>query len=215
MEITYLGHSAFKIKTTTATVVTDPYADSIGIKFPKIDADIVTISHEHGDHNNISGVNNVKKVLDGPGEYEVMGVSVIGLASFHDDKKGAERGLNTIYLFEAEGLRLVHFGDLGHTLSEKFYENLGDVDIAMIPVGGVYTINSAQAVEIIKALEPAVTIPMHYQTKGLDPKSYGDLAGAEKFTEELGFATSNETKLKIKKSDIMEDQKVVVLENKT
>lgn len=212
MDISYLGHSAFRIKTKSASIVTDPFDNAIGLKFPKVSADIVTISHDHHDHNNAGAVGDVKKVVEGPGEYEIMGVSIIGLASFHDDKKGEERGKNTVFIFEAEGLRIAHFGDLGHTLSEKFYEEMGDIDIALLPVGGVYTIDSNSAAEIVKTLEPSIVIPMHYQTEGLDPKAFSDLEDIDKFTAELGFTTETLPKLVVNMASLSpEDQKIVVL----
>src|SRR5258708_40356795 len=119
MEITFLGQSAFKIKGKTTSIITDPYEGSmLGMKFTKTDADIVLVSHHHDDHDKVENVTNVKKVIDGPGEYEVAGVSVIGIQTYHDDKKGAERGKNTIYVIEVEGLRLLHLGDLGHKLED-------------------------------------------------------------------------------------------------
>lgn len=212
MDIHYLGHSAFRIKTKSAVVVTDPFDNTIGLKFPKVTADIVTVSHAHSDHKNTEAVGDVKKIVEGPGEYEIMGVSIIGLASFHDDKKGEDRGKNTVFIFEAEGLRIAHFGDLGHTLSEKFYEEMGDIDIALVPVGGIYTIDSDQAADIVKTLEPSIVIPMHYQVEGLDPKEFSELAGVDKFIAELGFTTETLPKLSVNVASLSpEDQKIVVL----
>src|SRR5579859_3239225 len=139
MEITYLGHSSFKIKGKSTSVVTDPFdSEMLGMKFTKIDGDIVLISHHHRDHDKIENVTNVKKVIDGPGEYEVAGVSVIGIKTYHDDKKGAERGKNTIYVIEIEGLRFLHLGDLGHKLEDFELKEIGTIDILMIPVGGTF-----------------------------------------------------------------------------
>src|SRR3990170_1220611 len=155
MDITYLGHASFKLKGKNATLITDPYGSYIGIKFPKTSADIVTISHGHEDHANTASISDVKKVIDGPGEYELAGVSIIGISTFHDDKKGAERGRNTIYIIEMDELRVVHLGDLGHKLSEDTIEELGVVDVLMVPVGGVYTIGPTDAGEIVRDIEPA------------------------------------------------------------
>lgn len=214
MEITFLGHSSFKIKTRSATVVTDPFNNTIGIKFPSVTADIVTVSHNHDDHNNTTGVDEARRVIDGPGEYEIGGVSIIGLSAFHDDKDGEARGPNTIYIFEAEGLRLVHFGDLGHALSEKFYEKLGDIDVAFVPVGGVYTIGSQVASEIIKTLEPTICIPMHFADSGLSKEAFGELEDVAKFTTALGVAATTDTKLIVNQANLGEEQKVVVLQRK-
>ena len=148
MEITYLGHASFRIKGKTTTVVTDPYKpDHVGLKFPKhISADIVSVSHDHPDHNAIHQIEGAAYVVNGPGEYEIKGVGVIGLSTFHDEEKGAKRGKNTIYRIEMDGLSIVHLGDLGHTLSAEEVDSLDGVDILMIPVGGVYTIDAAKAV---------------------------------------------------------------------
>ena len=165
MEVTFLGHSSFKIKGKTASVVTDPYdAKMLGIKFPKVDATIVTVSHDHPDHNQDGLIENVTKVIKGPGEYEIAGISVIGLTSYHDDKKGELRGKNTIYIFEVDGIRIAHLGDLGHAIPEETLDKIGAVSILMIPVGGFYTIGPVQAMEVVHAIEPSLILPMHYQS---------------------------------------------------
>lgn len=216
MEISYLGHSSFKIKTKMAVVVTDPFDSSVGFKFPKTEADIVTVSHEHSDHNNIEGVTGTKKVITGPGEYEVMEVSIIGISSFHDNQKGEKRGKNTIYVYEAEGLRVAHLGDLGHDLPEGIIDQMGSVDILMIPVGGDYTIGPKEAASIVSNLEPTFVIPMHYQMSGLSQGTFSKLEGVEPFLKEVSLPSENMQKFSIKKSDIMEGQntKVIVLERK-
>jgi L-ascorbate metabolism protein UlaG (beta-lactamase superfamily) len=215
MDITYLGHSSFKLKGKNATVVTDPFdPNEVGIKYPTVDADIVTVSHQHSDHNYLDGVTNVKRVIAGPGEYEVMGVSVIGISSFHDDKKGEERGKNTIYIIEIDGLRVAHLGDLGHTLSQSIIEDMGTIDILMIPVGGVYTITPEVAVNVAQAIEAAVTIPMHFKVEGMKEETFKDLSDVEEFVKAFGVASNTVDKLTIKKADIGEDQKVVILTRK-
>ena len=119
MDITYLGHSSFKIRTKTATVITDPFDPKmVGLKYSGVEGEIVTVSHDHSDHNAVDRVSLVKKVVEGPGEYEILGVTIMGYKTFHDNKNGSERGENTVYVIEAEGLRLVHLGDLGHLLSD-------------------------------------------------------------------------------------------------
>lgn len=215
MDITYLGHSSFRLKGKEASLLTDPFDKSIGIKFPAVDADIVTISHQHEDHNKASQVSEVKKVVDGPGEYEIKGVSILGFGSFHDDKKGEERGVNTIYVIEMDGLRLTHLGDLGHTLNDDLIAQLGDIDILMIPVGGKFTIDSAQAVSVVQAIEPSIIIPMHYQTEGLNSQTFSGLSPVDNFLKEVGITAEKMPKLSIKKEEINpEAQRVVVLERK-
>lgn len=214
MDITYLGHSSFKLKTKLATLITDPFdSDFVGLKMGKDEADMVTVSHNHSDHNNIGSIENVRKIIDGPGEYEIAGISVIGIASFHDDKSGAERGKNTIYIFEAEGLRLAHLGDLGHELNEKQLEALGEIDILFIPVGGVYTIGGESALKVARQVEAKITIPMHFKVEGLK----GDLntiADTTSFVKEMGLPVVNTDKLTVKKEMLEDDEKIVLLEKK-
>jgi L-ascorbate metabolism protein UlaG (beta-lactamase superfamily) len=212
MDITYLGHSSFRIKTKTAVVVTDPYDPKlVGLKYSGVEGDIVTVSHQHPDHNQSQLVGGARKVVDGPGEYEIMGVSILGYPSFHDAKEGAERGENTIYLIEADGLRVAHVGDLGHKLSDKMIEELGSIDILMLPVGGFYTIGPAEAAEVVKSVEPSIIIPMHYQVAGLVAENFGELAPVDAFLKEVGLPTEILPKLSIKKEELTEEQKVIQL----
>ena len=216
MDITYLGHSSFRIKTKTTTLVTDPFDPAmVGLKYSPGEADIVTISHEHADHNQSQQVSGVKKVIEGPGEYEIMGVSILGFPSYHDDEKGAKRGKNTIYLIEADGLRLAHFGYLGHTLSEEIVEVLGDIDILMIPTGGDFTISPATAANVVQDIEPSVILPMHYQTEGLNPETFATLLPVEGFLKEVGLTVERLPKLSIKKEELdINTSKVVILEKR-
>ena len=214
MDIVYLGHSSFHLKGKDVSVVTDPFdPEQVGIRFPKVSATIVTVSHDHGDHNRADLVEGARKVISGPGEYEIEGVSVLGFSTYHDDKKGEERGKNTIYLFEFEGLRLCHLGDLGHTLKEDLVSSLGDVDVLMIPVGGHFTIGPKVAAEVVHLIEPKIVIPMHYQMPGLSQKTFSDLVEEKAFISELGFPEKHEKKLSLKAGTLPEEsQEVVVLE---
>lgn len=216
MDITYLGHSSFKIKGKAISLVTDPFDPKmVGLKFPKTEADIITISHHHKDHDDVAQIEGVRKIVDGPGEYEIGGVSIIGFSSFHDDKKGEIRGKNTIYSIELDGLRIAHLGDLGHTLSEDKIKEIGQIDILMIPVGGEFTLDSKAAVEVVKAVNPTVIIPMHYQMPGLNPETFGKLANPDAFLAEVGLKVEKLPKLSIKAGDlVVEDQKVVLLEKR-
>lgn len=217
MDITYLGHSSFKIKTKSAVVITDPFdAKMVGLKFPEVEAEVVTISHSHPDHNSTDKISKNKKVIEGPGEYEVSGISVMGFASFHDNKKGEERGKNTVYVIEAEGLRIAHLGDLGHILSDDLVDEIGDIDLLMIPVGGYYTIGPKEAVEIITKIEPYYVLPMHYYQDGLNVELSENLLPVTDFLKESGLTTENLPKFSIKKEEIMDEQstKAVVLEIK-
>jgi L-ascorbate metabolism protein UlaG (beta-lactamase superfamily) len=163
MEITYLGRSCFKIRGKQATVITDPFSPEVGYSLGKQTADIVTVSHAHFDHSYTQGISGSPRILNRPGEYEVAGVLVIGLPSFHDREKGAERGANIIFVMEMEEVSICHLGDLGHPLSDAQVEEIGKVDVLMIPVGGVYTLNAQAAAATMRQLEPRIVLPMHYQ----------------------------------------------------
>jgi L-ascorbate metabolism protein UlaG (beta-lactamase superfamily) len=217
MEIVYLGHSSFKIKTKSASVITDPFdPKAVGLKYSGVEGDIVTISHTHNDHNAADKVAGAKKVLEGPGEYEVMGVSVIGYPSFHDAKKGEERGKNTIFVIEAEGLRIAHLGDLGHALSDDLVNELGSIDVLMIPVGGVFTIGPKDAVETVGKIDPYFILPMHYAVPGLNAETFANIGIVEPFLKEIGMTVENLPKLTLRREDILDDQssKVIILEKK-
>jgi len=212
MYITWLGQSCFKLQDKIApggvTLVTDPYNDDIGMKMPHFEADIVTISHDHHDHNNTGALRGNPFLIDTAGEYETKGVFVEGVESWHDSSDGKERGKNIIYRIEMEDISITHLGDLGHILDAKQLEKLEGTDILLIPVGGKYTINAAKAVEVISQIEPRIVIPMHYKVPGLKI----DLDGVEKFIKELGIKPRQEEKLKILKKDLpQEDMELVVL----
>jgi len=218
MEIKYLGHSSFLIKTRQAKLVTDPFdPQMVGLKFPKVEADIVTISHHHQDHDQAQLVNPPadaeKLVIDLPGEYEKKSLRIFGFSSFHDQQKGAERGKNTLYKIESEGISVLHCGDLGEVLSDKFVDQIGVVDILLIPVGGYYTIDAGQAAELVKKFEPSFVIPMHYNSPKLNQQNFARLSPVEEFLKKMGVTSLTPmAKLVIKKEELEEEMKVVVLE---
>lgn len=215
MDITYLGHSAFRIKGKNAVVVTDPYLpENSGVKFPKhVTADVVTVSCDHADHNNISEIEGNPYIIRGPGEYEVKGVGVIGMSTGRDEEKGAKRGKNTVYRIEIDGVSIVHLGDLGHPLSSSEVDALDGVDILLIPVGGVSTIDPAAAVAVVNEIEPSIVIPMHYKRPDMTGDVYKDLATIPMFLKEIGKEeVLPQSKLAITKDKIPEQMQVVVLE---
>lgn len=216
MDINYLGHSAFKIKGKAVTVITDPFdADMVGIKLPKLEADIVTISHNHPDHNKAEIISGVKRVIDSPGEYEIGGTSFVGISSYHDSKKGEERGKNTIYVIEIDGLRLCHLGDLGHTLSESIISEIGDIDVLFVPVGGVYTVDAKTAVDVVNSIEPKVIVPMHYKTDEHKGEAFSEVSPVDEFLKEMGLRVETLPKLSIKAGELSsEEQYIVVLERR-
>jgi L-ascorbate metabolism protein UlaG (beta-lactamase superfamily) len=182
MEIIWLGHSCFRIKGSHATVITDPYSPELGYPTNKLAANIITVSHQHPGHSHVSWVSGEPKVITGPGEYEISGVLIIGMPTFHDNNSGKNRGKNTVYLIEMDEITICHLGDLGHVLSTGQAEEIDNVDILLLPTGGVSTINASRAAETVRQLEPKVVIPMHYKTKALKR----ELEPVDKFLKEMG-----------------------------
>jgi len=215
MDVTYLGHSSFKLKASGLTYIIDPFDPKmVGLKFPPQEAELVIISHHHPDHDNLSLIKGDRKVIDGPGEYEVGGVSVRGFSTYHDAEKGEKRGKNVIYLIEAEGIKLLHLGDLGHSLSEKLIEEIGDINVLMVPVGGEFTLGPEAALDVSKNFGAQITIPMHYRVDEMNMDQFAKLSGVDDFLKLVEVPVERLPKLSIKVSDLTEDQKVVVLEKK-
>ena len=216
MDIFYSGHSSFRLKGKTATVVTDPFdSKMVGLKYPSTEADIVTISHDHEDHNKLDLVKGDPKLIVGPGEYEIKEITILGFPSYHDSKKGEERGKNTIFVFEIDGVRICHLGDLGERISETLIEALGEIDVLLIPVGGTYTIGSKEAAELVREIEPSFVLPMHFLTDGINNESFEKLEPVDPFLREVGLTVEKMPKLSIKKEEIdTEVQKVILLERK-
>jgi len=166
MRITWLGHASFLVEAGDAKLITDPF-DKIGIQFPDVVADVVTTSHGHFDHNAVHLVGGSPKVVEGVVEAQHGPFKIRGYETSHDESGGSERGKNTVFVIEAEGVKVCHLGDLGHALSEKDVEAIGGVDVLMVPVGGTYTIDAAGAANVVKSLGATITIPMHYKIEGL------------------------------------------------
>lgn len=217
MDITYLGHSAFKLKGKEATVVTDPYDKKmVGFAMPAVSADVVTVSHDHEDHSAVTQVGGTArrqapyKVTD-PGEYEINDVGVFGWGSFHDETKGADRGKNTIYSILVDGVRVVHLGDLGEVMSDDVVDGLGTVDVLLVPVGGTWTIGPKEAAIVIEKLSPSIVIPMHYKT----PAHKGDftqLLEVTEFLKVMGVPDLQPTdRLKVTEDNLPEETQVVLL----
>lgn len=214
MDITYLGLSSFKFRGKKAAVVVDPFDEKmVGFPLPKVKADIVTVSHDHADHNASGNVGGSPFVIDGPGEYEVKGIGIMGLETYHDDKQGQERGRNTIFHFDIDGLSILHLGDLGHELKSATTDELPDVDVLLIPVGGHFTIGPAQAAKIVQEIEPLIVIPMHYNTSQLNQEVFGQLSAVDAFISELDTEISEKhQKLTLHKNKLPAEMSVVVFE---
>jgi len=178
MKIKWLGHASFVITSDTGTkIITDPYETGGDLSYGQIkeSADIVTVSHDHADHNNVAAVQGSPKVVRGV--VEVKGIKFNGIPTYHDEAGGGKRGKNTIICFEVDGIRVCHLGDLGHQLSDSQAAELGKVDVLLIPVGGFYTIDAKVATQLGDRLKPRVIIPMHFKTDKCDYP----IAGVEEF----------------------------------
>ncbi len=211
MEITYIGHSCFKVKGKTATLVIDPFDAKIGLKMPKLKCDVLLNTHDHFDHTNNDACSDYKLLINSPGEYEVNDVYIQGFKTFHDDKQGEERGINTIYLIDIDGFSILHLGDLGHELDKSLLEKLPDIHVLMIPVGGFYTISASQAVKVISSIDPHMIVPMHYKVQG---STLDDLDTLDKFLDEMGVENTVQKLDKLTlttKADFAEEQQVIVL----
>ncbi|MFC1923799.1 MBL fold metallo-hydrolase [Chloroflexota bacterium] len=208
MEITWLGHSCFRIKGKEVTLVADPCDKSIGYSPGKLIANIVTVSHDHAGHCYLEGIENSPKVLSRPGEYEVGGVFITGIGTFHDQERGKSRGKNTSYLIEIEDIRLCHLGDLGHVPSPRQIEDLGSIDVLFVPVGGVSTIDAKIAAEIVRLINPKIIIPMHYRTQEVTW-----LEPLDKFIKEMGLReVVPQPKLSVTRLGLPLETQVIVLD---
>ena len=216
MDIKYLGHSSFRLRGKNAAVVTDPFDPKIvGQAYPKVSADVITVSHDHADHNKrglvaprTEGVLPV--VVVGPGEYEVKGVKIYGYQTFHDAKNGEERGKNTAYVINIDDINILHCGDLGHIFSEVQLEEMGEVHILIVPVGGHFTINEKEALSVVRQIDPHIVIPMHYNESG-KAEMFNALAGVDSFLKEIGKTVEPTPKLTITYDKLPEEMEVVVL----
>jgi L-ascorbate metabolism protein UlaG (beta-lactamase superfamily) len=208
LDITWLGHSCFRIKGKEAVIVTDPCHPSLGYPVGKLRADIVTVSHFHPGHSYVEAVEGEFKEIKGPGEYELKGVFITGIATFHDNSQGSERGKNNVYLLEMEGVTLCHLGDVGHSLSSDLEEQIGDIGVLFIPVGGLNTIDSSKAADIVRSLSPKIVIPMHYKT----PALARDLETVDKFLKKMGLKeVASQPKLSVNRSTLPPTTQVVIL----
>ena len=209
MEIVWLGHSCFRIRGKEATIVTDPFDKTLGYPVRKPTASIVTVSHNHPQHSFVDGVAGDPRVVSRPGEYDIANVFINGITTFHDNEKGAVRGKNTVFFMEIDEVKVCHLGDLGHVPTTEQIEQMSGVDILMVPVGGLSTINAAAAAETIGLLEPKLVIPMHYKTEVVKM----ELEPLEHFVKVMGLKeVVSQPKLNVTKSNLPLEIKVLVLD---
>ena len=212
MDITWLGHSCFRIKGRHSAIVTDPYSPEVGYSLGKPAAQIVTISHQHPGHSYGEGVTGGPRPVKGPGEYEISGVLIIGIATFHDADGGKKWGKNTVYLMEIDEISVCHLGDLGHVLTGDQVEQLDNVDVLLLPVGGLSTIDAPKAAEVVRQLEPNVVVPMHYKTEAIKR----ELAPVDRFLKEMGLKeVTSQPKLSITRASLPLSPQVVLLDYKS
>jgi len=219
MEITYLGHSCFKLKNKEGmTIVMDPFkSEMVGLPFAKEVADIVTISHNHDDHNALENVTGPVTrqdtfVIDKEGEYEIGGVEIAATKMYHDKEEGAERGKNLIMNVRMDGLNILHLGDLGHKLSEAQIEKIGSVDVLMVGVGGVTALETNEVMDLIKDIQPSYVIPMHYKVAGMTEEWSGKHT-LEEFLDKNKFLVAGEAlhKIKVDEGSLPDDTQVLIM----
>ncbi|GAC1334405.1 MAG: MBL fold metallo-hydrolase [Candidatus Dormibacteria bacterium] len=212
MEISFIGHSCFRLRGRDASVVIDPYGKGIGLATlvpSRFSADVLAITHDHPGHNNTAMVGGDPKVINGPGEYEVKGVSIQGVAAFHDDETGARLGRVTMYAITIDEVVVAHLGDLGHGLSEAQQAQLGTVDVLLLPVGGGNSLTATAAAAVANQLEAKVVVPMHYRLPGLKQ----ELDDPSHFAAEMGIESIEyQPKLSLSSRPSNDDMKVVFLE---
>jgi L-ascorbate metabolism protein UlaG (beta-lactamase superfamily) len=209
MKIKWLGHASFLITSDSGIrIITDPYTPNNDLKYDSIEesADIVTVSHEHGDHNNVAAVKGNPQVVKG--NTEAKGIKVKGVSTYHDETKGSQRGSNTIFCFEIDGVNVCHLGDLGHMLSDKQVAELGKVDVLLVPVGGFYTIDAKTTSQVCEKLNPRVIIPMHYK----NDKCAFPIAGVDEFLKGKSNTTRLDTsEVELKAGELPTSTQIMVL----
>lgn len=214
MDITWFGLSCFRIREGNMTVICDPYDKSVGLTLPKMRADVVTISHDQAGHNAVDRISGEPKILRGPGEYEVGNVFLTGLTTYHRKNGSDLAERNVAFFLDFDGLTVGHLGDLGQVPSQTEIEEVGDIDILLVPVGGGAVLDASMAAEVIGMLEPRILIPMHYQQENLAPELAEKLDPLTKFLKELGLTdTTEEESLRITKSSLPEETKVILLKS--
>ena len=211
MKIKWFGQSCFMITSKSGMkVLTDPYNKMLGYKLLKMEADIVSTSHNHSDHNNINVVKGRFVHINESGDFSKYGIEIKGVQTFHDKTSGSKRGKNTVYNFNIDDINICHCGDLGHVLNFNQIEEIGNVDILLLPVGGLATINAFDAVQVMKQLNPTIVIPMHYRTKALGLMGH-IFDKVDKFISASGLKVKEYEELEVNKANIEDYSGIVVL----
>lgn len=209
MDITWYGHNCFRItERGQATIVTDPFDESLGYEMPKLRADIVTISYNAPAYANMAAVKGSQRFLQGPGEYEIGGVFIVAVATFNPKVEQPDR--NVVYVMDYNSLIVAHLGRLDHVPSQSMVESLGPIDIALVPVGGGGSLSSSEAAEVVSLLEPSIVVPMHFKTDALRGV---ELDPVDRFLKEMGSNTIQEEPVLRVSAGAMPEQTQVVLLN--
>jgi L-ascorbate metabolism protein UlaG (beta-lactamase superfamily) len=217
MKIKWLGHSAFLITAQDGTrIITDPYKPgsfngALAYKPIKEPADIVTISHEHDDHNYVIQIGGKPQVMRNVGTETIKNIKIEGVTTYHDTSRGRERGLNTVYVMDIDGLRVCHLGDLGHVPSAEETKQIGPIDILLLPVGGIFTVDAKAATDVMKVLKPKLVIPMHYKTAdcGFPIAPVDDFLSAP--SGKSGVKRLEVTEIEVDQSNLPEQREIWVL----
>lgn len=208
MIIKWLGHASFLLESVGIKLLTDPFNAKIGYQLCKEKVDIVTVSHQHWDHNAVDTLSGNPRVIRETGLHTIDGINVKGINTYHDKKQGQERGNNIIFKISSENLDILHLGDLGHVLTDRQLMEVGNVDILLVPVGGRYTVDAEAAYEIVQQLQPSIIVPMHFLTPDVSLK---ELAPVEAFTVKFPRVIKKPF-LEISKEALTPEAKVIVLD---
>jgi L-ascorbate metabolism protein UlaG (beta-lactamase superfamily) len=212
MRMKWLGHSSFLITSENGIkIITDPYPQGSGLSYVPVDeaADIVTVSHDHFDHNNVSAIPGQPQVISGSGVKNIRGIEFKGISTYHDGSQGKERGANTVFCFLVDGIRVCHLGDLGHRLNQEQIAEIGDIDVLLIPIGGVFTIDARSATIVVDDLKPKVVMPMHYKTARCD----WTLSTVDDFiVDKKNVKKLNSSEIEFKAGTLPDSTEIIVLE---
>lgn len=209
MKIKWYGHACFLLTASDGTrILTDPFDEKVGYELPVLEAEIVTTSHEHYDHNNTGAVIGSYTRIKSPGCFNVRGIEIIGVSTFHDESRGSKRGKNIMFIYTVDGIRVCHCGDLGHMPTPDQLGELGEIDVLLVPVGGTYTIDAAGAAGVLEQLKPSVTIPMHFKTDALA----FSLDGVNRFLAAAGGGEiTGKQEIEVNRENLASFAKVIVL----
>ncbi|MHB8780692.1 MAG: MBL fold metallo-hydrolase [Candidatus Geothermincolia bacterium] len=209
LRITWLGHAMFLLEADGTRVVIDPYNEGPGYPLPQVEADMVLITHGHGDHANAELVRGRPLVVREPGQRTERGIELRAVPTWHDANQGVERGPNLAFAWSMAGIQLLHLGDLGHVPDDSLARELGSPDVLFIPVGGIFTIDAGEAARTISLLAPRLVIPMHYKTAAC----VFPIAGVEDFARLFSrVEVTGESTLRLKREDIPRETVIKILE---